>query len=131
LDEAEAIPSIGGSGVAQGYSNLAALIEAARQIQDTYFIYATTPTFFDGIKRHAPAMASRVSKKTRMDLPPLTGEDFLSLVERVIDLMTLAGEEQVDRDKARLVGRGLAYKAQAGTYSVRQFLTELFAHLRR
>jgi hypothetical protein len=71
LDEAEAIPNIGGSSVVNAYLNLEALIDAAQRLREIYFIYATTPTFFEDVRRYANSVAEQVSSETRMDLAPL------------------------------------------------------------
>jgi len=128
LDEAEAIPTIGGTAVASGYSNLAALIEAAERIEDIYFIYAATPTFFDDVRRHAQSVARRVSKDTRMDLTPLSESDFTELAEKIAGLVAIANDGDVDEAQLVTTAREIAARlsgARAG--SVRDFLTTLFA----
>ncbi len=125
LDEAEAIPSIGGAGVSSGYANLGALIEAAQQVREIYFIYATTPTFFDDVRRHAQAIARRVSTETRMNLAPLTENDLVTLATRVAGLVALASEGAGCEARVVQVGREIA--ARQGARSVRDFLTALFA----
>ena len=128
LDEAEAIPRIGGSGVANAYSNLAALIDAAQRIEQTYFIYATTSTFFEDIRQYADSVARRVSSETRMDLARLTLSDFGSLAQKVAVLMAIASDGAVDEARVVKSGREIAEsRVGAGAGSVRDFLTTLFA----
>ncbi len=130
LDEAEAISSIGGQGVLRGYENLAALVRAARSCANVYFIYATTPTFFDDIHRFAPELADLVSDDTRVDLTPLGEDELLALGERVIHLLRLTGWCPSERE-----GVGTLVKQVAGQNrsmvggSVRNFLQTLFAVL--
>ncbi len=128
LDEAEAIPSIGGSGVNSGYANLGALIEAAQRVHEIYVIYATTPTFFDDARRHAQAIARNVSSGTRMDLAPLTEADLVALATRVAGLVTIARDGVIDEAQVVETGRQIAGRRGAtGAPSVRAFLTTLFA----
>lgn len=124
LDEAEGIPNIGGTGVHKAYSNLATIIDAARRIQEIYFIYATTPTFFDDVRRHAPSIAGEISDLTRMDLYSLDRGDYESLALKVAQLMAIASNGDVDQTQIIRKGHELA---QTAAGSVRNFLTSLFA----
>jgi hypothetical protein len=124
LDEAEGIPNIGGAGVNNAYSNLAALIGAAQRIEHVYFIYATTPTFFEDVRRHAPSIGREISDLTRMDLCGLERGDFESLTRKVAHLMAIGSNGEIDEAQIIRKGRELA---QTESGSVRNFLTSLFA----
>lgn len=124
LDEAEGIPNIGGVGVYNAYSNLAAVIGAAQRIEQVYFIYATTPTFFEDVRRHAPSIAREISDLTRMDLSSLGRGYYEALIRKIAHLMAIESNGEIDQ--AQIISRGREL-AQTGSGSVRNFLTSLFA----
>lgn len=127
LDEAEAIPAAGPAGTRAGYQNLAALIAAAEQASSIYFLYATTPSFFEDAKSYAPALARRISKGTQMDLPALTIEDYVELAQRIESLIRLS---RGSCDDVSTTARQLASELLSGhTGSVRNFLTGLFGRM--
>jgi hypothetical protein len=128
LDEAEAIPNIGGTGVASAYSNLAALIDAAQRIEQIYFIYATTPTFFGDVRRYAPEIAAAISDNTRMDLSTLRQRDYDALTEKVAHLLAIDSDGAIDEMRVIRKGKELAVSEMGtGAGPVRNYLTALFA----
>jgi hypothetical protein len=130
LDEAETIPSIGGNGIERGYNNLAALIKASEQSDNTYFIYATTPTFFRDVRVYSPAVAAMISDRTRVDLQPLSRDDMVALAGRIGRLFEIAEDGVLGPTGAETLGRQIV-DASTGPLSVRGFVTKLFETIAR
>jgi hypothetical protein len=84
LDEAEAIPSYRGSSrQAHCYENLGRVIEKSGRVPYCYFVYATTPMFFD--KCHGRVPISETSEAV-LQIPPLLQDNFVQLGRIVRDL---------------------------------------------
>lgn len=84
LDEAETIPSIHrASKVQQAYNNLGKLINCNVETSNSYFIYATTPLFFEDLQSYC---LPDISEKNIVHLQPLPIVALKKLALHIRDL---------------------------------------------
>jgi len=89
FDEAEAIDSISQSSYReQACANLRMVIERAKNISHCYFVYATTPSFFDSY--HFLDIADWIEKQDILQLTPLSPDELDTLVQRILSIYQLA-----------------------------------------
>lgn len=82
LDEADAIPSLPSAGKREeAYANLLNLARAASSTPYSYFVYATTPAFFDGIP---PGFDEALKNVTNLE--QLKGKELSELAQEIRDL---------------------------------------------
>lgn len=87
MDEAEAIPSYTGSSRQQRcYENLCRLLERSDRVPHCYFVYATTPLFFQKCRGRVPI--SETSEAV-LEPPRLSGADLSQLGRIVRDLYVI------------------------------------------
>ena len=105
LDEAEAIPAYAGSAKQKlCYDNLCHLLERENRVPHCYFVYATTPLFFQKSDGHIP-----ISEKSYevLDLAPLSRTEYIALGRIIRDLYHIGegwrglyssfNDQQIDR----------------------------------
>jgi len=84
FDEAEAIPSYRGSSRQKlCYDNLCRLIEKSNDVRYCYFVYATTPLFFEKSRKYLPISES---SEHVVEMPKLTIAEFALLGKKIRDL---------------------------------------------
>lgn len=89
FDEAEAIHSFARSSQRdQAYANLQQVIRQSRQFPHCYFIYATTPSFFDSYG--SSWLASQVGLGTVLELEPLGMEERQAIGSKITELYARA-----------------------------------------
>jgi len=89
FDEAEAIHSFASSSQKdQAYANLQQIIQQSRRFPHCYFLYATTPSFFDSYGSGWPAQ--QLGLDTMLELEPLSAEERQAIGTKVAKVYTQA-----------------------------------------
>jgi len=125
LDEADAIPSLPSAAKREeAYANLLGLARAASSTPYSYFVYATTPSFFDHIP---PGFEGALKNLTHLD--QLTNKELTELAEEIRDLHFLAYQwRRGDLDKSSL--RRFVWKCASNSIKTpRAFVRTLVAAL--
>lgn len=86
LDEAEGIESLTPYQRPIAYDNLQFLIKGVMGIDNLYFLYATTPTFFNDVESYSRKLTNIVSGAACTDLVPLTGSEYTVLGSKICDI---------------------------------------------
>ncbi len=130
LDEAEAIPCVSRvSQIQHAYDNLVKLINCNLEMSNSYFIYATTPPFFEEIKKDN---SLDIEEKNLTNLGPLPKSDLQKLSFLIRNLHIQAyGWTNIERlfkgNLLRYVDKFL--KLSEGGTSARNFVRAMVASL--
>jgi hypothetical protein len=90
FDEAEAIHSLNYySHQEKAYNNLLRIIEQSRQFPRCYFVYSTTPSFFDNYSLFWPHN-QKVNADDIYELAPLTSDELYNLANKVLTIHCFA-----------------------------------------
>lgn len=113
FDEAEAIHSFSNySQRDKAYTNLLKLTEAAGQFPHCYFLYATTPSFFDAYAHYWP-FERRINAKHIYELERLSIPELKVLAQKIVDIYCAAYAWTRSAD----IGSSLGRLADAGSDS--------------
>lgn len=89
FDEAEAIHSFATSSQRdQAFENLQQIIQQSRSFPHCYFIYATTPSFFEG--GGSGWISQQLGKDSIIELEPLTASDRWSVGDKISNIYSVA-----------------------------------------
>ncbi len=134
LDEAEGIESLTLHQRPIAYDNLKFLIEGANQIDNAYFLYATTPTFFNDVENYSKELTKIVKKTACTDLAPLTSSEIKSLVFKIGEVYLSSLSDLCHKNKRELIGKTLIEYCNNGlinrSSSVRNIITGLIGNLK-
>jgi hypothetical protein len=100
FDEAEAIPSFSYSKRIEAYANLGWLINQSAGFSHCYFIYATTPSFFESYTNSLPAAAGPDSI---LELTPLSPHERQEVAERISRIYSLASNWEPTPEISRAI----------------------------
>jgi hypothetical protein len=103
LDEAEGIESLMPSQKPIAYENLKFLIEGAKNNENIYFLYATTPTFYNDVNDHSIELSNLVKNTACTDLAPLSPKELEDLAFKIAHIFEIAlGESAEKKDFANI-----------------------------
>ena len=127
LDEAEGIDNLTPHQKPIAYENLQFLIAGAKQFDNIYFLYATTPTFYNDVQSYSFELAETVNNTACTDLAPLTPTEIKSLISKVTQIY-LAAVDISEDDEIKEIADEISndYSANVvskGTISVRDIIT--------
>lgn len=128
LDEAEGIESLTPYQRPKAYENLQFLIEGAKEIENLYFLYATTPTFFNDVESYSQELANIVRKSACTDLASLTSQDIQRLSFNIAEIYldSLEGLRDIaEREVIRRKLHGCCTNDLEKRLSVRNVITDL------
>lgn len=133
LDEAEGIEKLTPYQRPLAYENLQLLIEGVDNIYNIYFLYATTPTFFDDVGSYSGGNLIEVVRKTACtDLVPLSLSEIRRLVSSISDIYIASGTP-IDAGLIKSITRKIIErynKTSIRSMSVREIVTSLISELR-
>ncbi|MBA3018272.1 ATP-binding protein, partial [Patescibacteria group bacterium] len=121
LDEAEGIENLTPHQRPIAYENLKFLIEGINHINNVYFLYATTPTFYQEIYTQSDYLSDLVKKTSCTDLIPLSNVELEKLAHNIINIFEIAAEDNFKYD-IQNVKKHINY-AYNKKISVRDFIT--------
>lgn len=135
LDEAEGIEKLTPHQRQYAYENIQFLIENTGRINNAYFLYATTPTFFNDVETYSMDLANIVSTAAHTDLAPLSNIEVKMLFSKVVDIY-LASKGAMDNDSIRktLQGRADLFLKTCSvnrSISIRDMITGLIRELHK
>lgn len=93
LDEAEGIEKLTPYQKPIAYKNLQFFVGGDYKVNNIYFLYATTPTFFNDVESYSGDLAKVVKKTDCTDLLPLSFSDIKKLAFRISDIFIASLEE--------------------------------------
>jgi len=98
FDEAEAIHSLErGSHRDNGYHNLLRLVKESRQFPHCYFLYATTPSFFDDYHYYWP-VPDRIKSNDILELDSLTAVELAELATNICQVYGIAYNKSIPQN---------------------------------
>jgi len=125
LDEADAIPSLPSAARREeAYANLFSLARAASSIPYSYFVYATTPAFFDGIP---PGFDEALKNVTTLE--QLKSRELTELAQKIRDLHFQAYDWRRNDLRGSSLRRFIRRCLSNSTGSPRDFVRTLVAAL--
>jgi hypothetical protein len=86
LDEAEGVEKLTPYQRPTAYENLQFLIEGTQEIENIYFLYATTPTFFNDVESYSEDLTKVVRQTACTDLVPLTEQEIQRLSLKIAEI---------------------------------------------
>jgi hypothetical protein len=95
LDEAEGIENLMPYQRPIACENLQFLIEGVHEIENIYFLYATTPTFFNDVESYSRDLKKIVRTTACTDLVPLTANEIQNLAFKIAEIY-MASLEPLD-----------------------------------
>ena len=126
LDEAEGIEHLTSYQRPIAYDNLKFLIEGTSKIDNVYFLYATTPTFYQEISSYSSYLAKTIQQTPFTDLVPLTKNEIEELASKIINIFkTATGTEENYIEQNEQVIKDHIEKTLNRSLSVRDFITGL------
>jgi len=120
FDEAEAIHSFSRSSQRdQAYANLQHIINESREFPHCYFLYATTPSFFDGYG--GDGLMQRFGLDTMLELEPLASDQRYDLGRKIATIYARASDWEMPPTVYKGIGKAadLSEAGRIGDY-VRQ-----------
>lgn len=90
LDEAEGIENLTPYQKPIAYENLQFLVNGVKEIKNIYFLYATTPTFYNDVESYSNDLAHIVNKTACTDLVPLTSSEIQKLASNIAEIYIAA-----------------------------------------
>lgn len=110
FDEAEAIDSMSQSLYReQAYTNLRMVVQRAKEVIHCYFVYATTPSFFDSYR--FVGLSDWIAEQDILQLAPFSPDELQTLAQRVLFIYQLA----VNWSPQDRLGQQLRRLAKAGS----------------
>lgn len=135
LDEAEGIEKLTPYQKPIAYKNLQFFVGGAYKVNNIYFLYATTPTFFNDVESYSGELAKIVKRADCTDLLPLSFSEIRKLASRISEIYIDSLEESNMPDKVKLI-MSTAKKAieryinnSASPVPVRKIITDLIREL--
>ena len=102
FDEAEAIHSFARSSQRdQAYANLQQIIHQSRRFPRCYFLYATTPSFFDS--HGSGRLAQQLGLDTMLELEPLSTEERQAIGTKIVKIYVRAMGWEAPPDVMKVV----------------------------
>jgi len=146
LDEAESIPaSLQKYGKLSAFLCLLKLINLSERQKGVYFIYATTPTFYNEFEREFEKLEedlrnSKINvnleeildkfKSKQVELDPLSEKDCQILAEKVSNIYGIANDFFIDSSVVRNKSTQLYQEGSLGGFNIREYITNLMSFLR-
>ena len=111
FDEAEAIHSFARSSQRdRAYANLQQIIQQSRRFPHCYFLYATTPSFFDSYG--SEWFAQQLGMDTMLELEPLSIEERQAIGTKVAKVYARAMDWQVPPNVLKAIRKAAELTAQ-------------------
>lgn len=138
LDEAEDINELEPRQRLVACENLQLLIEGAYRVENIYFLYATTPTFFYTVNSYSPNLKRSVENTPTTELIPLSLSEIKRLASMVSEIYVASLKESDITINKRLVNSTI--QEEVARYdeitdnaqkSARRFITSLISKLKR
>lgn len=133
LDEAEGIESLMPYQRPIAYENLQFLIEGAKNNENIYFLYATTPTFYNDVSNHSIDLSNLVKGSACTDLAPLSSlelEDLAFKIAYIYEIALSESEKKMDFSNISSTIRNYLDNLNNQRLSVRDFVVEIMTLLR-
>ena len=129
LDEAEGIENLTPYQKPIAYENLQTLIEGAKKVGNLYFLYATTPTFYNDAESCSNDISNHIKNTACIDLAPLTYNDKIKLAKKITDIYIRSLDKSGNSiDKKHLKAKAVEYIGNVSAErlsSVRNLITGL------
>lgn len=133
LDEAEGIENLTLYQKPIAYENLQFLVNGVKEIENLYFLYATTPAFYNDVESYSNELAHIVNKTACTDLLPLTPNEIKKLASNVVKIyMTSIAQSENTIARESIMKNAFAYCDNyliKRSPSVRDMITGLFNEL--
>jgi hypothetical protein len=126
FDEAESALSFGTIRTAQAFQNLYRLVQKAPSLPNCYFIYATTPSFFDSYRGYWPE-DKPIADSHIYALEPLSLDEYVELAGNICAISSRAYDWNAPHEKVRQLVKPLVDE----TRDVGRFVRSLVAVLDR
>lgn len=93
LDEAEGIEKLSSYQKQLAYDNLKFLINGGKHINNLYFLYATTPTFFNDVSSYSVDLNSIINRTACTNLIPLSESEKKALAQKILEIYVIASKD--------------------------------------
>lgn len=136
FDEAEGIEKLTPVQKPIAYQNLQFLIDGAYKVDNIYFLYANTPTFYNDVESYSENLKEIVRTTACTNLLPLSSNDIITLVSHIAEIFTSSlGESSTSANAHKIAStakKAIEYYENLypdSSVSIRKIITDLIAEL--
>ncbi len=135
LDEAEGIEKLAQQQRREAYQNLHFLINAVKNNDKVFFLYATTPTFFSDVRQYSSDLAAIIESTSQTNLNSLSVTEIKDLLTKITEIYLVSSDASLNEVQKKLLDQNLRkfyndYQVQ-GTMSVRNIITDVMTHFQQ